>query len=98
MGKPKGSPKTGGRKAGTPNKDNPLKQILRDHSLAYFAKDSSGLSQFDKDILELPPDQRVMAELKALRYHTPELKAVDIEASVREVPQSIVELVEELAK
>lgn len=28
--------KTGGRKAGTPNKNNPLKQYLREHSAKYF--------------------------------------------------------------
>lgn len=36
MPRPKGLPKTGGRKAGTPNKDNPLKQLLHDHSMEYF--------------------------------------------------------------
>lgn len=30
--------KTGGRQKGTPNKDNPLKGILRDTSLGYFTK------------------------------------------------------------
>lgn len=30
--------KTGGRQKGTPNKDNPLKGILRAHSLAYFTE------------------------------------------------------------
>lgn len=28
--------KTGGRKKGTPNKNNPIKTYLRDHSAAYF--------------------------------------------------------------
>jgi hypothetical protein len=36
-GKPKGSPKTGGRQKGTPNKDTSLKSYLRKHSEAYFA-------------------------------------------------------------
>lgn len=32
-----GRGKTGGRKAGTPNKDKPLKVFLREHSLDYFS-------------------------------------------------------------
>lgn len=36
MPRPKGTPKTGGRKAGTPNKDNPLKALLAAHSMDYF--------------------------------------------------------------
>ena len=28
--------KTGGRKKGTPNKENPLKGFIRAHSLSYF--------------------------------------------------------------
>ena len=31
-----GRGRLGGRVAGTPNKDNPLKQILMDHSMSYF--------------------------------------------------------------
>lgn len=38
MPRPKGLPKTGGRQAGTPNKDNPLKKLLATHSLDYFTQ------------------------------------------------------------
>ena len=31
-----GRGRLGGRETGTPNKDNPLKQLLHDHSLDYF--------------------------------------------------------------
>jgi hypothetical protein len=34
----KGKPKTGGRAKGTPNKDNPLKVLLHEHSVDYFSK------------------------------------------------------------
>lgn len=34
----KGKPKTGGRAKGTPNKDNPLKTLLHEHSTEYFSK------------------------------------------------------------
>lgn len=30
--------KTGGRVAGTPNKNNPIKQVLREHSVDYFTR------------------------------------------------------------
>ena len=36
MAKAKGSPKTGGRQKGTPNKDNTLKVLLHQHSERYF--------------------------------------------------------------
>ena len=35
-GRKKGTAKTGGRKAGTPNKDNTLKVLLHQHSTNYF--------------------------------------------------------------
>lgn len=38
MPRPKGLPKTGGRQAGTPNKDNHLKVLLANHSLDYFTQ------------------------------------------------------------
>lgn len=34
----KGKTKTGGRVKGTPNKDNPIKVLLHEHSADYFAK------------------------------------------------------------
>ena len=34
----KGKPKTGGRAKGTPNKDNPLKTLLHEHSVDYFTR------------------------------------------------------------
>ena len=49
--------KTGGRKKGTPNKDNPLKEFIRSHSLAYFEVKETRykgkkctMSQFDIDM------------------------------------------------
>ena len=36
VGRPKGLAKTGGRVAGTPNKDNTLKVLLHQHSQKYF--------------------------------------------------------------
>lgn len=38
MPRPKGLAKTGGRQKGTPNRDNPLKTLLYEHSSEYFTK------------------------------------------------------------
>lgn len=109
--------KTGGRQKGTPNKENPLKGILRAHSLEYFTPksqtDSNGnpkkisiydeegnvvnvliladkegkplvMSDFDIDMLQLKGVERVNAELRLLEFHTPKMKAVDMDMSLRE--------------
>jgi hypothetical protein len=80
--------KTGGRKKGTPNKDNPLKEFIRSHSLAYFEVKETRykgkkctMSQFDIDMAELDHDDRVSAELRLLEFHTPKMKAVDVDLS-----------------
>lgn len=104
--------KTGGRKKGVPNQNNPLKGYLRTHSLKYFqpkeqvnpdgkprqiiVRDSDGnvleqkplidsegkplvMSDFDVDIAELNAHDRVNAELRLLKFHTPEMKAVEVD-------------------
>lgn len=82
--------KTGGRKKGTPNKENPLKGFIRAHSLAYFEPKEQKykgktcmMSDFDRDIADLAPDDRVNAELRLLEFHTPKMKAVDVDMSAR---------------
>ena len=55
--------KTGGRKKGTPNKENPIKGFIKTHSLAYFEpKEIVGddgkkrtMSDFDCDMMMLAP-------------------------------------------
>lgn len=79
--------KTGGRKKGTPNKDNPLKGFIRAHSLAYFepkevvGKDGEKcvMSKFELDLADMAPDDRVVAEIKLLEFHTPKMKSVDVD-------------------
>lgn len=112
--------KTGGRQKGTPNKDNPLKCVLRAHSEAYFTprvqtdpitggtkeiqrqrltQDEEGniykvidlipltdtkgnpvtMSDFEADMIALTPNERVNAELHLIEFHTPKLKAVDVD-------------------
>ena len=79
--------KTGGRKKGTPNKENPLKGFIRAHSMAYFEPtqtiegdgNSRPMSQFEIDMAQLTPDDRVNAELRLLEFHTPKMKAIDMD-------------------
>lgn len=97
--------KTGGRQKGTPNKENPLKGYLRTHSLDYFeprqVKDEETgkeiiASQFELDIATLAPEDRVSAELRLLKFHTPEMKAVDMDMTVTEASKTIEEKLAEL--
>ena len=82
--------KTGGRKKGTPNKENPLKGFIRAHSLAYFEPKERKfmgrkcvMSDFERDMAELAPDDRVSAELRLMEFHTPKMKAVDVDMSAK---------------
>ena len=96
--------KTGGRQKGTPNKENPLKEYLRVHSLAYFEpkeqQDEDGnkyiASDFDVDMAMLAPDDRVSAELRLLEFHTPKMKAVDIDLDAKVSPKTIEDLLSDL--
>lgn len=102
---PKGY-KTGGRKKGTPNKENPLKGYIKAHSMSYFEPklrkdEESGIefeaSDFEMDILALAPDDRVAAELRLLKFHLPEMKAIDMDMTVSEATKTIEERLAELA-
>ncbi len=96
--------KTGGRVAGTPNKKNPLKGYLRTHSIEYFTArprtDEHGnsfiASDFDIDLAELAPVDRVTAELKLLKFHTPEMKSVDMDMTVDDTSKSIADRLSQL--
>lgn len=97
-----GRGRLGGRTAGTPNKDKPLKTFLRQHSLQYFTpeieeKDDTGkptgrlLSQFDVDIEQLDPASRVDAETKLLKFHTPQMQSTSVDMTVADDNRTIVE-------
>lgn len=98
--------KTGGRVKGTPNKENPLKGYIRSHSMGYFEPkprkdEETGVefeaSDFEMDILALAPDDRVAAELRLLKFHMPEMKAIDMDMTVSEATKTIEERLAELA-
>lgn len=92
--------KTGGRTAGTPNKEKPLKSFLREHSTSYFTPNKTVtcedgetrlVSQYDLDLMEMEPADRAKAELTLLKFHTPQMQATSVDMTVSEVNQSIVE-------
>lgn len=98
--------KTGGRQKGTPNKENPLKGYIRSHSMAYFEPrqrmdEETGnefvASDFELDMAALAADDRVAAELKLLKFHMPEMKAIDMDMTVSEVGKTIEDRLAELA-
>lgn len=91
-----GRGRLGGRAAGTPNKDKPLKTFLRQHSVQYFTpsieeKDDKGkktgrlVSKFDIDCMNLDPESRVDAEIKLLKFHTPQMQSTSVDVSVSDM-------------
>ncbi len=91
--------KTGGRTAGTPNKDKPLKEVLRAHSTKYYTEPVEGfdgMTQFEIDLYNLAPDDRVAAEAKLLNKTVPDLKAVDANINSHNVTLTIEDRLREL--
>lgn len=90
--------KTGGRQKGTPNKPNPLKETLRNQSVAYFEANitidddeiaavmhmpkGSIVSRFDLDMAMMEPKDRAAIQERLLRYHTPQMQSVSAEVSL----------------
>lgn len=89
--------KTGGRTKGTPNKPNPLKEMLRAQSVAYFEPNikledeiaaitnmpvGSVVSRFDLDMAMMKPAERAAIQERLLRYHTPQMQSVSAEVSL----------------
>ena len=103
-----GRERLGGRAPGTPNKDKPLKTFLRQHSIQYFTldkeeRDEDGkptgrmVSQFDIDIAALDPVDRVDAELKLLKFHTPQMQATSVDLNIVEDNRTLSERLARLA-
>lgn len=111
MGRKKGDGRgrLGGRAAGTPNKDKPLKTFLREHSLEYFTpciieKDEETgqptgrlLSQYDIDCAALDPADRVDAEIKLLKFHTPQMQATSVDVALTDVNMTLAQRLARLA-
>lgn len=103
-----GRGRLGGRQPGTPNKDKPLKIFLRQHSVEYFTPsiketDADGhptgrlLSQYDIDVLLMAPADRVDAELKLLKYHTPQMQSTSVDMTVVDANQTLAQRIARLA-
>lgn len=102
-GRQKGTVKTGGRVAGTPNKDKTLKTYLREHSEQYFApvltwsdltdekEQKVALAAFGDNLFSrfelhekfMKHSEVVDAELTLLKYHTPQMQAVQADMAVK---------------
>lgn len=103
-----GRGRLGGRSAGTPNRDKPLKTFLRQHSVDYFTprieeKDDNGkktgrtVSQFDLDCMTLDPVSRVDAEIKLLKFHTPQMQSTSVDVSVSDMNLTLTQRLAQLA-
>ena len=103
-----GRGRLGGRAAGTPNKDKPLKTFLREHSIEYFTPNieevKNGkptgrmISQYDKDINALDPASRVDAEIKLLKFHTPQMQSTSVDVIGASVNITLAERISRLAR
>ena len=93
MGRKKndGRGKTGGRVAGTPNKDKGLKALIASHLDTYFAptietKNRDGEpvfeSQFEQDFKHLDPDKRVKLAADMLNYTIPKMQATAVDMTM----------------
>ena len=54
------------------------------------------MSDFKVDVMMMEPADRVMAELKVLKYHTPEMKSVDIDMDVHGTVKTIEDKLKDL--
>lgn len=105
----KGS-KTGGRQKGTPNKApkcGSLKELLRGYSTAYLTPRPqihpvSGeivvTSDFELDMAALSPADRLSAQLRILEFHTPKMKAIEVDLDARVAAPTIEERLAQLCK
>lgn len=76
MARPKGTEKTGGRKAGTPNKvTTELKTWIQELI-------DGNRSKFEKDLKELEPKDRLTIMERLLQYIVPKQQAISMEAQV----------------
>ena len=93
-----GRGRLGGRAPGTPNKEKPLKVLLRQHSLKYYTPDpDTGLSEFDEDLSHMMPADRAHVELNLLNYHTPKMQATTVDMNT-DAKQSFSEQLSQIAK
>lgn len=88
VGKKKGSPKTGGRKAGTPNK---VTGTVKEWIAAII---DGNREQFEDDLAALEPGERVRIISNLLQYVTPKLQSVSAEELLEAEYKRLEELLE----
>lgn len=71
MGKPKGLPKTGGRKAGTPNKSSLSPEEL------YTSYGFDVVGEFLNSVKDLKPSEKTTALLKFMEFVFPKKKSLE---------------------
>lgn len=47
------------------------------------------ISDFEADMIALSPNERVTAELRLLKFHTPEMKAIDMDMTLNDANETI---------
>lgn len=83
MSRQKGTPKTGGRKAGTPNK---ITGTLKDF-VSGLIEDNR--EQMQKDLKALSPKDRLLVLERFLQYVLPKQQAIAADLSVEEQPKDL---------
>ena len=56
------------------------------------------ISDFEADLIAMSPNERTMAELRLLEFHTPKMKSVDIDMEVNGTVVTIEDRLRELAQ
>lgn len=77
VGRPAGTPKTGGRVAGTPNKvSSKVRNILAEITDDYYSSE-----QFKEDLRDLEPKDRIQAMEKFTSYVAPKLQSTTLDVA-----------------
>lgn len=103
-----GRGRLGGRKAASGKDVCSIKEVLREHSLAYFVPSEEEVgedgrptgkmvSRWELDLREMKPADRIRAELDVLQYHTSKMQAVSAEVGVSADDDSLVSILGQMA-
>lgn len=93
MGRAKGTPKTGGRKAGTPNK---VTGTAKEWIAGLIDKNRA---QIEKDLKQLEPKERLQMLEKLMQYVVPKQQAVSANIDFAALSDDVLDnLVDELTK
>ncbi len=88
-GRPRGQPKTGGRKKGTPNK---ITGDLRGWLAGFL---NGKRSQLEQDFASLEPGERIFAFSRLIGYVIPKQQAVTVEAQIEAEYKQLQKLIDD---